>query len=248
MRLTGSVGKNGKNWASDVLVIQGLLNDRLQGTAPALNADGKCGPKTIAAIEVFQKQVMKMANPDDVVDPNGPTIRALSPMPHKVAPPIPIKTGKKPVTISKKIPDDVIKAAQNSQKTWKVPASISLAQWIIESGYGAHMPAGSNNPFGMKAKAGQPFVVARTREEIDGKSVYIDAKFRAFASIDEAFNEHGRLLATFKPYQPAMAYANDPDAFADKLTHVYATDSQYGAKLKDVMKRANLYQYNNLKP
>ena len=47
------------------------------------------------------------------------------------------------------IPNAIIAAAQAAQHKWQVPASVSLAQWIIESGWGAHEPAGSNNPIGI---------------------------------------------------------------------------------------------------
>lgn len=86
------------------------------------------------------------------------------------------------------------------------------------------MPAGSNNPFGIKAAAGQPFVEARTREVIRGEDVTIVARFRKFDSLAQAFDEHGRLLATSRAYARAMKLADHPDAFADALTGVYATD------------------------
>ena len=62
-------------------------------------------------------------------------------------------------------PPDIIAAAREAQRKWKIPASISLAQWALESGWGRHMPPGSNNPFGMKARPGDPFVTVRTREQ-----------------------------------------------------------------------------------
>jgi len=91
-------------------------------------------------------------------------------------------------------PADVVQAAISSMHKWKVPASVTLAQWALESGFGQHMPAGSNNPFGMKAVAGQPFVTATTHEVVNGKTITVEAKFRKFNSIAEAFDAHGQLL------------------------------------------------------
>jgi flagellum-specific peptidoglycan hydrolase FlgJ len=105
------------------------------------------------------------------------------------------------------------------------------------------MPSGSNNPFGIKAAPGQPFVEAQTREVINGQSVTVVAQFRQFASLNEAFDQHGRLLGTASPYAHARTLAGDPDAFADALTGVYATDPNYGTLLKGLMKTYNLYQY-----
>ena len=143
------------------------------------------------------------------------------------------------------IPADIIAAAKASQAKWKIPASISIAQWAVESGYGRHMPAGSNNPFGIKARAGEPSVGARTREVLGGKDVYITDGFRKFDSIADAFDKHGEFLATRRPYANARTKLPDPDAFADALTGVYATDPHYGSVLKGLMRSANLYQYND---
>lgn len=149
-----------------------------------------------------------------------------------------------PATAAHGFPAEVITAAQTAQAKTRIPAAITLAQWAIESGYGKHMPTGSNNPFGIKAAAGQPYVEARTREVVAGRTIYIDARFRKFASLGDAFEKHGELLATGRPYAHARTLINDPDKFADALTGVYATDPNYGTLLKSVMKSANLYQYD----
>ena len=132
-------------------------------------------------------------------------------------------------------PPEIIAAACEAQRKWKIPASISLAQWALESGWGRHMPPGSNNPFGMKARPGDPFVTVRTREQDrDGHDYFIEAAFRKFGSIAEAFDAHGALLN--KPvYARARAALPDPDRFADALTGVYATDPNYGTTLKYVI-------------
>ncbi|WP_369693039.1 glucosaminidase domain-containing protein [Komagataeibacter diospyri] len=40
-----------------------------------------------------------------------------------------------------------------------VPASITIAQWMLESGFGQHMPPHFNNPFGIKAARDRNFVM-----------------------------------------------------------------------------------------
>jgi flagellum-specific peptidoglycan hydrolase FlgJ len=106
------------------------------------------------------------------------------------------------------------------------------------------MPPDSNNPFGIKALESQPAVESATWEVIDGKSVTITARFRRFASLSEAFDLHGKLLATASPYRAAMELVQDPDRFADALTGVYATDPQYGTTLKWVMDNYQLKQHD----
>src|SRR5262249_53426112 len=85
------------------------------------------------------------------------------------------------------IPDAVLNAAIASRRTWGVPVSVPLAQWAAESAGGSSMPAGSNNPFGIKAGRGQASSAAATQEENpDGTSVTIIAGFRKFSTLEEA--------------------------------------------------------------
>ena len=151
----------------------------------------------------------------------------------------------------KPIDPEVLKGALASQATYGIPASVSIAQFALESGWGKYMPPGSNNPFGMKTRAGKndPFVTVKTREVIKGKTVYIMAPFRKFATLEEAFMEHGKLLGTAKVYAKAreqLKTADPADNFANALTGVYATDPNYGEGLREIMRGRNLYQYNDL--
>jgi flagellum-specific peptidoglycan hydrolase FlgJ len=139
---------------------------------------------------------------------------------------------------------DVIAAAQAAARKWGVPASVTLAQWADESAWGKDVPEGSDNPFGIKAAPGQPFVTAATTEVEGGKVVHVEARFRKFASIDAAFDAHGELLATDPRYRPAMAEAASPEAFARMLTGRYATDPAYGGKLIAIMNGSNLYRFD----
>ena len=142
------------------------------------------------------------------------------------------------------LPQPVIEAAVASKQHWKVPAAVTLAQWAVESAWGASMPPGSNNPFGIKAVADQAAVETPTHEVVNGQTITISAKFRMFDSLAQAFDEHGRLLATSSHYTAAMQQVQNPDAFADALTGVYATDPEYGLKLKWVMQTYKLTVYD----
>lgn len=138
----------------------------------------------------------------------------------------------------------IIGAAQAAERKRGVPASITLGQYGLESGWGRHMPAGSNNPFGIKARHGEPFVLARTREEdASGRSYYTMAKFRKFASLAEAFDEHARLLQG-KRYATARA-STSVDEYADALTGVYATDHNYGRSLRSLIHKDGLTDFDH---
>jgi len=232
-----SVGQGGENRPGDVFVIQSLLNDRLPRPHAFLPVTGDPDVGFILAIEAYQAVVLNMNPPTGRVDPGSPTYYSLAARPLVERPPPRFgRVGQ--------VPAEIAAAAANSQMRWRVPASITLAQWAVESAWGASMPPDSNNPFGIKAVGSQPAVEAGTREVVSGQTISITARFRRFESLTEAFELHGRLLATNRVYAPAMALTADPDAFADALTGVYATDPTYGYKLKWVMRTYGLFQYN----
>jgi len=125
-----------------------------------------------------------------------------------------------------------------------VPTPVTLAQWAGESGHGQHMPPNSNNPFGIKPTAGQPYVMAMTEEVLHGEVEHIMQPFRIFGSIAEAFDARCQMLATKPRYAPAMAVRDDANAFAMALEVAgYATAPRYGSFLIAIMAGSNLYQY-----
>lgn len=125
-------------------------------------------------------------------------------------------------------------AAQASEKKYGIPAGVTYAQWALESSHGTRMPAGSNNPFGIKARAGQPYVEAMTTEVIAGHAQRVMARFAKYSSLADAFDAHAKLLATSPAYARARGQGT-AGGFADALTGVYATDPNYGAKLRAIM-------------
>jgi hypothetical protein len=143
-------------------------------------------------------------------------------------------------------PPEVIRAAQETERETGVPASATLGQWALESGFGKHTPG--NNPFGIKARKGEPYQLLWTHEKAKNGSglVRVQQKFRTFASLDDAFRARGELLS--KHYPIAMAHTNDPNAFVAGLQaaphHKYATDPNYVSEVTDMMRRHNFYQYD----
>ena len=237
-----SVGRDGINRPGDVFVIQSLLNDRLPKPHVAIPVTGTVDPGTILAIETYEAVILKLKPPMGRVDPGSPTYYSLA------ARPLVDDTPPAGVGRFGEVPPDVVDAAVASKKKYKVPASVTIAQWAVESAWGASMPPDSNNPFGIKAVGDQPAVDSATREVENGKSIAIVAKFRKFESIEQAFDLHGKLLGEGRPYVAAMKLADDPEAFADALTGVYATDPEYGMTLKWVMKNYGLLAHDQPPP
>lgn len=78
--IMSAVGRGGTNGNQDVRVVQTLLNQNAARMQPftALRVDGLIGPKTIAAIERYQRNVLRFQNVDGRVDPGGTTLRNLN--------------------------------------------------------------------------------------------------------------------------------------------------------------------------
>jgi hypothetical protein len=237
--IEASVGHDGANHPKDVFVIQSLLNDRLPKPHSPVPVTGVADVGTTLAIEAYQAVMLNMNPPTGQVEPGSATYYSLA------ARPLVDDTPKTSVGHYGEVPPEVINAATASHMRWNVPASVTLAQWVVESAWGAAMPPSSNNPFGIKASADQPFVESPTREVVDGNSVTVTARFRKFDSVTDAFEQHGKLLATATVYKAAMALAQDPDAFADALTGVYATDPQYGFTLKWVIHNYGFIRFDH---
>jgi flagellum-specific peptidoglycan hydrolase FlgJ len=132
-----------------------------------------------------------------------------------------------------------------SQRTYGVPAAVTIAQAIEESDWGHSLLASKDhNLFGMKGTGPAGSDSLPTQEYENGQWITTTAPFRVYHNFAESIDDHGRLLADSGYYQQAMAVRRAPNAFASALTGVYATDPQYGAKLISLMRQHNLYQYD----
>lgn len=137
-------------------------------------------------------------------------------------------------------------AAQHSQRVTGVPASITLAQAILESGCGqSALAVRSNNYFGIKARVGEDYREFSTYEFVDGRRVREIARFARYPSPAESFRAHAALLATLPRYRPAMAVCSYPQAFAEQLQACrYSTDPNYARKLMELVDQFDLTQYD----
>ena len=132
-----------------------------------------------------------------------------------------------------------------AQREYGVPAAVTIAQAIDESGWGqSQLAAQDNNLFGIKGSGPAGSVMLPTQEFANGQWVTISAPFRVYSSVAQSISDHSLLLATASSYKQAMADRADPDVFANDLTGVYATDPNYGASLISIMRLYNLYRFD----
>lgn len=146
------------------------------------------------------------------------------------------------------ISKDVIAAAEATQRKYGVPASVTIAQYGIESGWGKSV-SGKNNYFGIKAGALQRGTYRHTREEnTKGQSYYIDAKFADYDTLAEGFEAHAALLAKLSLYKPAMDAWTKPPYDLEKgvelMAQHYATAKNYPSVLMSVIHSMGLVKYD----
>ena len=142
-------------------------------------------------------------------------------------------------------------AAVQSADDTGVPASVTIAQAILESYWGSsRLAQEANNYFGIKAQtrggsAGS--IWFDVWEVIGGRNVMQSQAFRAYKTIAESFVDHGRFFMENARYGAAMAVKSDAQQFARELNRAgYATDPSYASKLIGLMDRYDLYRYDRM--
>lgn len=147
--------------------------------------------------------------------------------------------------------------AQREASQYGVPASVAIAQSVLESGWGAStLTTQAKNYFGIKcpsngdpAAAGSPYVsgcLAKPSYEYPGP-VLITSYFRTYSSAQNSFLDHGYLLSTRTRYAAAFRYTTNPDQFVREVAAAgYATDPSYADLVVSIMKSYNLYRFDSV--
>jgi flagellum-specific peptidoglycan hydrolase FlgJ len=145
----------------------------------------------------------------------------------------------------------IAEAAVQSADETGVPASVTIAQAILESYWGSsRLAREGNNYFGIKAQtrtgsAGS--IRFDVWEVIGGRNVMQSQAFRAYKTIAESFVDHGLFLVENSRYAAAMAVKTDARQFAREINRAgYATDPAYASKLIGLMDRYDLYRYDHV--
>jgi LysM repeat protein len=143
----------------------------------------------------------------------------------------------------------LVPGARESQRTTSVPASVTLAQAILESDWGrSRLTREANNLFGIKAQNGPGSAGTYeidTDEVVDEEVVTVLDAFRAYTSLADSIVDHGRWFHENRRYREALRVADDPRAFARAINEAgYVADPAYASKLIGLMDTFNLYAYD----
>lgn len=115
--------------------------------------------------------------------------------------------------------------------------AVVAAQWAVESGWGAK-ESGKNNFFGIKARPGQPGTMRRTREVLNGRTVYINDRFADYNTLEEGIAARVAFTKQNKRYTNSGYFsARTPYEAAQALQRGgYATDPNYANSLAAIIK------------
>ena len=132
--------------------------------------------------------------------------------------------------------------AKNNMKTHGIPASIILAQGILESGAGkGRLAQSANNHFGIKCHKGWTGDSVKHDDDAEQEC------FRKYAQPSESYKDHSIFLTTRTRYANLFKLdKGDYQSWARGLKAAgYATDVKYPDKLIGLIERFELYKYDN---
>ncbi len=132
--------------------------------------------------------------------------------------------------------------AMDEMMQFGIPASITLAQGILESGSGkGRLAVEANNHFGIKC------------HDWNGKKIYHDDDkeqecFRKYDNPEYSFRDHSLFLTNRSRYSFLFDLKKDDyKKWAKGLKKAgYATDPRYAQKLIDLIERYELYKFDNI--
>ena len=140
--------------------------------------------------------------------------------------------------------EDYAAIAVQEMHEHRIPASITLAQGILESGSGqGQLASKSNNHFGIKCHSNW-----------EGERVYHDDDekgecFRKYQYVATSFKDHSAFLSKRNRYSFLFNYRlKDYKKWAKGLKKAgYATDKKYPNKLINIIENYKLYEFDKMK-
>jgi LysM repeat protein len=135
--------------------------------------------------------------------------------------------------------------AVNEMYYSKIPASITMAQALLESRFGtSELAVNANNHFGIKCQTGWSGEIYHYQDDDDNTC------FRKYGSIEESFRDHSHFLMYRPRYQELFKLdPTDYTSWAHGLKQAgYATNPNYGPMLLRIIEDYKLYLLDSMQP
>ena len=139
--------------------------------------------------------------------------------------------------------DEVARIAVRLEAETGCPAQLLVAQWALESQWGAK-PAGAANYFGIKkASRHEKCCTVITREVVNGKSIMQSLQFADYDSLEASCRDYVWLITHGSPYRAGWErYRQDHDvqALIAAVAATYATDPAYKTLATTIASQSNI--------
>lgn len=143
--------------------------------------------------------------------------------------------------------ESVAQGAINSWTKYGVLPSVTVAQAILESGWGqSALSTQAHNLFGIKGSYNGQYVTMQTREVYNGQSYYIYDNFRKYANNSESVEDHGNFLYSNSRYANLLGDQSYASVARKLQSDGYATDPSYASSLIKLVEMYNLTQLDNI--
>lgn len=134
-------------------------------------------------------------------------------------------------------------AAMEDWQAYGVPASLTIAQAILESGWGkSELATKANNLFGVKGVGPAGSYRKVSDEYVDGQKIEKASDFKKYNSWPESIRDHTEFL--LKPRYAKVIGADWQTACKEVHKAGYATDPKYTDKLIERIVEYKLYEYD----
>lgn len=135
---------------------------------------------------------------------------------------------------------DYCDIAVKQQEEYGIPASITLAQGLLESGAGrSRLAREGNNHFGIKCHSGWTGNTMLRDDDAPNEC------FRVYATVEESYTDHSKFLKRERYRRLFELEPTDYAGWAQGLRACgYATDPQYPDKLTAIIERYALFGYD----
>lgn len=147
------------------------------------------------------------------------------------------------------IKDYALLAVSEMERTG-IPASVKLAQAVLESAYGtSSLAQESNNHFGIKCGSSwKGEGTYKVDDDRDSKGRLIPSCFRSYPSPEESFVAHSSFLQTYRRYESLFELdSDDYKGWAKGLKKAgYATSRTYHKDLISIIEKLDLDKYDRL--
>lgn len=143
--------------------------------------------------------------------------------------------------------ESVAQGAINGWTKYGVLPSVTVAQAILESGWGqSALSTQAHNLFGIKGSYNGQYVTMQTREVYNGQSYYIYDNFRKYANNSESVEDHGNFLYSNSRYANLLGDQSYASVARKLQADGYATDPSYALSLIKLVEMYNLTQLDNI--